>query len=157
MKTWFIKTLLSAIAIYFLAWLLPGIQLDGSYLYLILVAAVIGFLNNKLKPLLVLLTLPATIITLGLFMWIINAGLVLFAGFLLDGFTVSGFWWALIFSALLSIINSILFKSFLPESEKRTTMFSQKKDYQENIHTTQTGNKVANENGKKTIIIEKSK
>ncbi len=104
---WFIKLLLSAIAVIILAKILPGVSLVG-YGYAILVALVIGILNNFVKPVLVFLTLPATIVTLGLFLLVINAIIILLADYFLGGFSVANFWWALLFSLLLSMLQSIL-------------------------------------------------
>jgi putative membrane protein len=69
------------------------------------------------KPILVILTLPVTIITFGLFLLVINAAIILLASKLIDGFYVNGIWWALLFSLLLSFLQSILF-SFLKEDKK---------------------------------------
>ena len=158
MKNWITKTLLTALAVFFLSWWLPGVSIEQSYFNAIIVAVVLGFLNSSLKPLLVILTLPATILSLGLFMWVINAFVILVADYFLDGFTVDGFWWALLFSALLSIINSFLQKTFIGPEETETPgfTFNRKRSIRnDNIHTTETGNKVTEEGGKKTIIIEK--
>lgn len=159
MKNWITKTLLTALAVFFLSWWLPGVSIEQSYFYAILVAAVIGFLNSSLKPLLVILTLPATILSLGLFMLVINAVVILTADYFLSGFTVDGFWWALLFSALLSVISSFLHRTFInePETESQGFYFSdtRRQIRNDNVHTTQTGNKVTEEGGKKTIIIEK--
>ncbi|MFT4644587.1 MAG: putative membrane protein [Planctomycetota bacterium] len=156
MKNWITKTLLTALAVFFLSWWLPGVSIEQSYFNAIMVAAVLGFLNSSLKPILVVLTLPATILTLGLFMWVINAFVILVADWALDGFTVDGFWWALIFSGLLSFVNSFLHKTFIGETENQSFNFNRRKSIKnDNVHTTDTGNKVYDENGKKTIIIEK--
>jgi putative membrane protein len=72
------------------------------------VALVLAILNAIVKPILILLTLPLTILTLGLFLFVINAVIILLAGSFIDGFVVDGFWWALLFSLLLSIITSLL-------------------------------------------------
>ena len=104
---WFIKLLLTALAVIFLAKILPGVTLAG-YGYAILVALVIGILNTLVKPILVFLTLPATVITLGLFLLVINAVIILLADYFLSGFSVANFWWALLFSLLLSVLQSIL-------------------------------------------------
>jgi len=69
---------------------------------------VLSFLNVFLKPILVLLTLPFTIFTLGLFLLVINAGIILLTSSLVEGFHVDGFWWALLFSLILSLISSAL-------------------------------------------------
>lgn len=76
----------------------------------LIVAVVLGLLNIFVKPILVLLTLPATIITLGLFLFVINAGIILICSRLVDGFRVNSFWTALIFSIILSVSQSIVYK-----------------------------------------------
>jgi len=156
MKNWIIKTLLTAIAVVFIAWMLPGITVQAGFASAIFVAIVLGLLNSTLKPVLVVLTLPATILTLGLFMWVINAFIVMMAGWWLDGFIVEGFLWALIFSGLLSIVNSFLYKTFLPEHKEKVFMQANRNiSINDDIQITQKGKKVTVENGKKTIIIEK--
>jgi len=74
----------------------------------LLTAAVLGLLNALLKPLLILFTLPVTVLTLGLFLLVINAGIVLIAAELVPGFVVKSFWWALGFSLVLSFVQGIL-------------------------------------------------
>ena len=158
MTKWITKTLLSALAVFFISWLLPGVTIQESYLYAIIVAIVISVLNTFVKPILVVLTLPATILSLGLFMWVINAGIIMLADYFLEGFVVTSFWWALLFSALLSIINSFLNKTFIPEEAKNKSSFTGNRRINvENEGTTTTvkGKKIKVENGKKTIIIEK--
>lgn len=115
---WILKLLLTAVAVFILEKLLPGITVE-SYTYAIWVALVIGLLNSFVRPLLVFLTLPATLITLGLFLFVINAVMIQLAGYFLDGFTVTSFWWALLFSILLSFLQPIL-HSVLGEEEKRS-------------------------------------
>ena len=110
-----IRLLLTAIVVVVLAKFLPGVEVAG-FAGAIVVAVVLGLLNLILKPILVLLTLPITIVTLGLFLLVINALIILLASELLDGFAVSGFWTALLFSLLLSILQSILF-SILKEDK----------------------------------------
>lgn len=104
-----IKILLTAVAVIILSKILPGVHVD-DYTTAIWVAFLIGILFTFLKPVLVVLTLPVTIVTLGLFLFVINAGLILIANNWIDGFSVSGFWTALLFSILLSFIESILYK-----------------------------------------------
>ncbi|CAM1334759.1 phage holin family protein [Tenacibaculum aestuariivivum] len=111
----FLKILLTALAVVILASVLPGIYV-GSYLTAIIVAVVIALLNMFVRPLLVLFTLPATILTLGLFLFVINAIIILLAGNLIIGFEVSGFFTALLFSILLSVFRSFLF-SLLKDDE----------------------------------------
>lgn len=114
MKT-FLKILLTALAVILLANILPGVAVAG-YVSAIIVAIVIALLNMIVRPLLIFLTLPATLITFGLFIFVINAIIILLADSLVDGFKVSGFWAALFFSILLSIFRSFLF-SLLNEKE----------------------------------------
>ncbi|MBT8204910.1 MAG: phage holin family protein [Eudoraea sp.] len=111
-----LKLLLSALAVVVLANILPGVAVD-SFLTAVIVAVVLSLLNFLVKPILIILTLPVTILTLGLFLLIINALIILLADFLIDGFSVSTIWWALLFSLLLSLLNSIL-HSFLKSENK---------------------------------------
>lgn len=99
---------LSAVAVVVLANVLPGIYISG-FLTAIVVAAVLILLNLFIKPLLIILTLPVTIFTLGLFLLVINALIIMLCDALVSGFKVDGFWYAMLFSVLLSILQSILF------------------------------------------------
>ena len=103
-----LKLLLTALAVVLLAKILPGASVTG-YGAAIIVAVVIALLRLVVKPILVILTLPITIITLGLFLLIINAIIILLADFLVSGFQVVNIWWALLFSLLLSLFQSLLF------------------------------------------------
>ncbi len=107
MKT-ILKILLTAVAVMILAYLLPGVGV-ASYWAAILVAVVLALLRLIVKPILVFLTFPITIVTLGLFLLVINAVIILLADYFVKGFAVENFWWALGFSILLSILQSILF------------------------------------------------
>lgn len=109
-----LKILLSAIAVIVLAKVLPGVEVVSLWTAII-VALVLAIFNAILKPLLVILTLPVTIITLGLFLLVINAAIILLADYFVDGFTVSGWLWALIFSVLLSFFQSILYSGLKKE------------------------------------------
>jgi len=102
-----IRLLVSALAAMLTAYLLPGVKLDNFVTALIL-ALVLAVLNLLVKPVLVILTLPATILTLGLFLLVINAVIILLASRLVSGFRVDGFWWALLFSVVMTVINSIM-------------------------------------------------
>ncbi|HLC44404.1 MAG: hypothetical protein A2722_01115 [Candidatus Doudnabacteria bacterium RIFCSPHIGHO2_01_FULL_50_11] len=102
-----IKILLSAIAVFVAGYILPGVTIV-SFWTAIVVAIVLGIVNALLKPLLILLTLPVTILTLGLFLFVINAALVLLVAKLVPGFEVRGFWWAMLFSLVVSIIGAFL-------------------------------------------------
>ncbi|MCF8715371.1 phage holin family protein [Joostella atrarenae] len=101
-----IRILLTAISVVILAKILPGVGVE-SYGTAIIVAAVLALLNFIVRPVLVILTLPVTIITLGLFLIIINGIIILLADYFISGFTVENIWWALLFSLLLSILQSI--------------------------------------------------
>ena len=111
-----IKLLLNAVAVFVLAHLLSGVDVDG-YVGALIVAVVLSVLNLLVKPVLIIFTLPATIITLGLFLLVINAIIILLADKLINGFSVDNFWWALLFSILLSILQSML-HSLLKEDKK---------------------------------------
>ncbi|RIA10808.1 putative membrane protein [Flavobacteriaceae bacterium MAR_2010_72] len=111
-----LRILLTAVAVVILAKLLPGVIVDG-FLSAVIVAIVLGLLNAILKPILIILTLPITIVTLGLFLLVINACIILMADKFIDGFGVSSFWTALLFSILLSILQSILY-SILKDDKK---------------------------------------
>lgn len=102
-----VKLLINALAIYITAQLIPNVALNGLQSALI-VALVLGLINAIIKPILVLLTLPINLISLGLFTFVINAVLIILASKIVDGFTVPTFWTALAFSIILSIVSSIL-------------------------------------------------
>ncbi|UMB53513.1 phage holin family protein [Lutibacter sp. A64] len=112
-----LRILLTAIAVIILASFLPGVAI-ASYTSAIIVAVVLGILRVTVKPLLIFFTLPATIVTLGLFLLVINAVIILLADYFVSGFSVSGFWIALLFSVLLSIFQSVLY-SFLEEDKQK--------------------------------------
>jgi putative membrane protein len=95
---------------------LPGIHIDSFWTAIIL-ALVLAILNSIVKPILVILTFPITILTFGLFLFVINALIILIAGNFINGFVVDGFWWALLFSLLLSVISSI-FRPLIKEKEQ---------------------------------------
>jgi putative membrane protein len=102
-----VNWLIYALAIFITAHLLPGIRLSG-YGAALATAVVLGLANTFIKPLLLLLTLPLTILTLGLFTLVINALLIMMASAVVPGFGVAGFWQALLFSIVLTIINFAL-------------------------------------------------
>ena len=101
--------IISTISIFAVSYILSGIQID-SLLTAVVVAVVMAILNVTLKPLLILITIPLTIITFGLFLLVVNVLVLYAAAFLIGGFHIEGFWWALAFSILVSLVNSILFK-----------------------------------------------
>jgi len=104
-----IRLLVVAAVAFILAQILPGVQVN-SYLTAIWFAVVLGLLNVFLKPLLVIITIPITILTLGLFLFFINTITVLIASNLVKGFEIDGIWWGLLFSFLLSLTTSMLFR-----------------------------------------------
>ena len=102
-----LRLLISAVSVIVAAWLLPGVHIDG-FMSALIVAIVIAILNVFLKPLLVILTIPITVITLGFFLLVINTIIILISSNVVDGFYIDGFWWAFFFSILLSFISSLL-------------------------------------------------
>ena len=101
------QIIISAFAVIITSYLLPGIHVS-NFITACLVAIVLAVLNNLVKPLLIILTIPITFFTFGLFLLVINAFIVILAGNMVPGFRVDGFWWALAFSIILSIVSSIL-------------------------------------------------
>ena len=100
---------LSALAIIITAYLLPKEAiLVESFFVALVVAVVLGFLNTIIKPILIILTLPIEILTLGLFTFVINAGLVMLTSRIVSGFHVQSFWWAMAFSLVLFLVNGVL-------------------------------------------------
>ncbi len=111
-----IRIFLTAVLVMIIAHFLPGIALQGShgvssgnFMTAIYVAIVLGLLNLFIKPILVLLTLPVTFFTFGLFLLVINALIIMLCARLVDGFAVENFLTALLFSLILSISQSIVF------------------------------------------------
>ena len=102
------RIIVTSIIAFALAYLLSGIHIS-SFWSAIVLALVLSLLNAFIKPFLVLLTLPITIFTFGLFLLVVNAIIILIADKLMDGFSVDGFWSALLFSLLLSILTSLLY------------------------------------------------
>lgn len=102
-----ITILLSTIAVFVTAHILPGIHVSGIGTALV-VAVVLSIVNAFIRPLLLILTLPINILTLGLFTFVIIGGLVLLVSAIVPGFTVDGFWWAVAFAIVLAVINGFL-------------------------------------------------
>ena len=117
MEKWLIKLLVCSVNVFILAYILPGIYIV-DFFTAIIVAVVLSLLDAVIKPLLILLTLPATLLTLGLFLFVINAGIILLDAHFVHGFKVDNFWYALLFGALLSFFNSIVHKRAFPDKEK---------------------------------------
>ena len=98
---------LNALALLTVAYVLPGVTIDG-YGAALIAALILGLINTLIRPLLVLLTLPVTVVTLGFFILVINGLLFWFAGTILKGFEVSGFWTGVLGALLYSFISSVL-------------------------------------------------
>lgn len=93
---------LNALALIAVAGLVPGIAVQG-FLSALLAALVLGLVNTLIRPILILLTLPVTVLTLGLFIFVINGFLFYFVGSVLRGFVVDGFWYGVLGAVLYSI------------------------------------------------------
>jgi putative membrane protein len=102
-----VQLLVNALAFYITAYLVPGFTISG-WPTLLVIAVVWGILTIIMKPILIILTLPINIITLGLFTFVINAVLLLITSNIVPGFQIAGFWTALIAAVVLSIINGFL-------------------------------------------------
>jgi len=103
-----IRILVTAFLVMVIAHFMPGVNV-ASFTTSVIVAIVLGLLNIFIKPILVLLTLPVTIITFGLFLLVINALIILLCTKIVGGFAVDGFLTAIFFSIILSILQSIMF------------------------------------------------
>jgi len=118
MKNFLIQILITAAAVVLASYFLPGVAVQ-RFTTALIVALVLSVLNYFVKPILVLLTLPITIITLGLFLFIINALIIVLAGKLVAGFRVDSIWWALLFSLLLSFFTYVLEVIIEPDYRKK--------------------------------------
>jgi len=107
MSSFLIRWLISALAIIITAYLLPGVRLSGVPAALV-AALVLGLVNTFLRPLLILLTLPLNILTLGLLTFVINAFLIMLTSAIVPGFRVESFLWAFLFSLVLALVNFML-------------------------------------------------
>lgn len=112
-----IKWLISALAILVTAYLLPGVHVAG-FITALVVAVVLGIVNGLVRPVLVILTLPLTIITFGLFFLVLNTLLLLLSAAIVPGFALDGFWWALAFGIVLALVNAVLYGIFGGNSNK---------------------------------------
>lgn len=102
-----LRWIINAVSIFIAAYTLPGVEISNFGAALI-VALVLAVVNVMVKPLLIVLTLPATILSLGLFLFVINALMISLVDHLVEGFRISGLWWAIVFSIALSVMNSLL-------------------------------------------------
>jgi len=108
--------LINAVALVAVAYLLPGIAM-ASFTTALVAALVLGLLNAVIKPILILLTLPVTLLTLGLFIFVINGLLFWFVGSFVDGFVVSGFWWGMLGAIAYSVVSFLLSALLLPNKK----------------------------------------
>lgn len=102
-----VNLLITALLVFLLANFLPGVSVDG-YGSSIIVVIVLTLLNIFIKPILQIISIPVTILTLGLFLFVINALIIWMCSGLVSGFHIDGFWYALLFSLVLSIVQSIV-------------------------------------------------
>jgi len=110
------RIVVTSIVAFGLSYILSGVQID-TFTTAIVLAIVLAILNAIVKPILIFITFPITIVTLGLFLFVINALIIILADKFIKGFSVNGFWWALLFSLLLSIVTSVLYKEKRDEKE----------------------------------------
>lgn len=103
-----IRILITAVLVFGIAHFLPGVHIAGPFTAM-LVAVVLGLLNIFIKPIMVLLTLPFTIVTLGLFLLVVNGLMILFCTKIVGGFAVDSFWVAIFFSMILSFSQSVAY------------------------------------------------
>ena len=102
-----LRWIIMAAAVLIAAYFIPGVSV-ASFFSALWVALFLGVVNVLIRPVLILITLPINILTLGLFTFVINAALILLASYFIKGFQVAGFWWALIYGIVLSIVHYLL-------------------------------------------------
>ena len=107
MKRFLIHWLIIALALWVTAYILPGVHIESNQA-LAIAAIVLGLLNALVRPILTLLTLPITILTLGLFYLLVNGFTFLLASKVVPGFGVSGFWWAVLGALVVSIVSAFV-------------------------------------------------
>ena len=105
--------LINTVALVAVAYLLPGVSV-ASFVSALVAALVLGLVNAVIRPVLILLTLPATILTLGLFIFVINGLLFWFVGSFIQGFVVAGFWWGVLGAVLYSVFSWLLSALLFP-------------------------------------------
>ena len=103
--------LLNSVSVYATSSLLKGVEIKNFW-SAVFVAALLAIVNVFVKPILVILSLPITILTFGLFVWVINAGLIMLVDAMVEGFEVKSFGWALAFGLVMSVISWVLFNIF---------------------------------------------
>lgn len=115
---WILRFLLNSVAVVLTCYLLPGAEVTDFWTAMV-VALVLSLVNIFIKPLLILFTIPVTIVTMGLFLLVINAMMILLTDYFVNGFEVNGFWWALLFSLILSLFNSLFDDLFTPKEQRK--------------------------------------
>jgi putative membrane protein len=110
--------LINAVALMAVAYLLPGIRV-ADFVTALVAALVLGLVNTVIRPILILLTLPVTLLTLGLFIFVINGLLFWFVGSYLTGFVVAGFWWGVAGAIVYSVVSWALAALLLPSGPRR--------------------------------------
>ena len=108
-----INWVVNAMVIFSIAYIMPGVHV-ANFTTSLVVALILGIINAFLKPILIILTLPINILTLGIFTFILNALLIIFVSRLVPGFTIDGFLWAFVFGIVLSIANTFV-RTLLPK------------------------------------------
>jgi putative membrane protein len=103
----FVRLIINSLAVFISAYVLPGVKVDG-FATAVAVAVVLGIVNLLIKPFFILLTLPVTILSLGIFALFINAIMIMLVSKLVPGFKVNGLFWAFVFGIVLSIVSSFL-------------------------------------------------
>jgi putative membrane protein len=106
-----IKWLLFSLVIMVAAYLLPGIHI-ANFVTALAIALILSILNFSIRPVLIILTLPLTLVTFGLFLLVINALMILLTSSLVPGFEVDGFWWAVLYSIFVSVIHLLIYRIF---------------------------------------------
>jgi putative membrane protein len=112
------RLVLNGVAIVIAAYVLPGLHVSGPFAALV-AGAILGFVNAIVRPVLFFLTLPLTLITLGLFIFVLNALCLGLTAALVPGFDIDGFWWALLGALLVSVVSWILNGIFVSAGEQR--------------------------------------
>lgn len=114
MRNLIVRLFVNAVALWFAARVIPGIDLSGEFVPVLLVAAVFGLVNALIKPIVMVLSIPFVILTLGLFILVINAGMLMLTAAVVNALSVEGFVSALWGGLLISLV-SLLFSLILPE------------------------------------------
>lgn len=99
--------IVNSLVIFFFAYILNGVKVK-SFFTAVAISILLAVINTFIKPLIVLFTIPLTVVTLGLFILVINAWILMIIDNLLDGFEIKNFWWAVLYSILISVANTLL-------------------------------------------------